>query len=105
MRGHVRRRGSAWAVVVDVGRDGSGRRRQQWHSGFRTRRAAEDELAQIVGRLQNGSYVKPDNQALGPFMREWLDSIRATVRPSTWTTYRALAERHIIPALGQLPLQ
>ena len=105
MRGHVRRRGTTWAVVVDVGRDESGRRRQSWHSGFRTRHAAEEELAQIVGRLQNGSYVKPDSQTVAPFMREWLDSIRATVRASTWATYQALTERHIIPALGRIPLQ
>ena len=32
MRGHIRRRGQKWAVVVELDRDPvSGRRRQKWH--------------------------------------------------------------------------
>jgi len=40
MRGHIRKRGKSWAVVVDVGRDESGRRYQRWHGGFTTKREA-----------------------------------------------------------------
>jgi hypothetical protein len=29
MRGHVRKRGKKWAVVVDVGRDEDGKRQQK----------------------------------------------------------------------------
>ncbi len=29
-----------WYVVLDMGRDGTGRRRQKWHSGYRSKRDA-----------------------------------------------------------------
>ena len=44
MRGHIRKRGKKWAVVLDVGRDEKGRRKQRWHSGYRTRREAQAGL-------------------------------------------------------------
>jgi len=105
MRGHVRRRGKTWAVVVDVGRDETGRRRQRWHSGYGTRREAQEALTDILARIQQGAYVEPSKRTLAVFLAEWLDSIRATVRPSTWAAYKMLTEVHIIPALGTVPLQ
>ena len=105
MRGHIRKRGKVWAVVVDIGRDETGRRRQRWHSGFATKREASAALTEILGRVQSGAYVESSKRTVACFMREWLDSIRATVRPSTWEAYRMLAEVHIIPALGTVPIQ
>ena len=105
MRGHVRRRGSKWAVVVDVGPDQNGRRKQRWHSGFETRRDATRALTEILGRLQDGAYVEPHKETVAQFMARWLDSIRATIRPTTWEAYRTLTEVHIISRLGAVPLQ
>jgi integrase len=105
MRGHVRRRGKKWAVVVDVGNDEDGQRRQRWHSGYSTRRNAQEALTAILGQLQQGGYIEPSKQTLGQFMRQWLASIRASVRPSTWAGYKMLVEAHILPALGMTPVQ
>jgi integrase len=105
VRGHVRRRGKSWAFVVDVGHDESGRRRQQWRGGFDTRREAEQALTEALGRLQKGTYVEPSKLTVAAFMGQWLDSIRASVRPSTWAAYAALTRTHIIPALGTIRLQ
>lgn len=105
MRGHIRKRGNNWAVVVDVGRDENGQRRQRWHSGFSTRRDAQEALTVILGQIQQGAYVEPSKETLGHFMRQWLASIRASVCPSTWAGYRMLVEAHIIPTLGTIPVQ
>lgn len=105
MRGHIRKRGKSWAVVIDVGRDEGGRRRQRWHGGYPTRKAAQEALTGLLGRVQRGEYVEPSKRMLAVFLAEWLDSMRATVRPSTWAAYKMLAEVHIIPALGTVPLQ
>ena len=59
MRGHVRKRISKWCVVVDVGYDENGKRRQKWHSGFDRRKDAERKLTEILGRLESGAYVEP----------------------------------------------
>src|SRR3990172_12491904 len=92
MRGHIRKRGKSWAIVVDVGRDENGRRRQRWHSGYQTRKAAQEALTELLGRVQVGTYVEPSKRTVAFFLREWLDSMRASVRPSTWAAYQMLAE-------------
>ncbi len=91
--------------MVDVGRDATGRRKQRWHSGFASKRKAAEALTEILGRLQAGAYIAPDKETVAQFMRKWLGSIRATVRPSTWDAYRMLTDVHIIPALGPVALQ
>ncbi len=105
MRGHIRRRGNKWAVIVDVGLDQNGRRKQRWHSGFDTKRDASRALTEILGRLQTGAYVEPNKQTLATFLQEWLDAVEVTLRPSTWASYRLNVEHYIVPALGAIPLQ
>lgn len=105
MRGHIRKRGRRWAVVVDVGRDEGGRRQQRWRGGFATKREASAALTEILGSVQRGAYIEPSRQTVADFLAEWLGSIRASVRPTTWATYEALSRGLIVPALGTVPLQ
>lgn len=115
MRGHIHkrvRRNAAgretvrWYVVVDTGFDESGRRRQKWHGGFDTRRAAEVERAKIVSDLHSGGYVAPDRLTLTEWVRQsWLPMTRTRVKPSTFDSYRANMETHVLPVLGSRALQ
>lgn len=104
MRGHVRKRGNRWAYVLDVGDEG-GRRRQQWRSGFPTKREAQDALTQTLQQLQSGTHVEPSKATVAAFLDEWLASVRASVRPATFATYTTLCTKHIAPALGPILLQ
>ncbi len=100
MRGHIRKRGNNWAVVVDHDRDQDGKRRQKWHSGFRTKRDAEGALNEILNRIGSGTYVDPGRQTMAEYLREWLVAIEPTIRPGTWISYQTHIERHAIPDLG-----
>ena len=44
MRGSVMKRGSTWTYVIALGRDASGKKRQKWVGGHRTKADAEDAL-------------------------------------------------------------
>ena len=106
MRGHIRKRGNKWSVVVDVGRDPeTGRRKQKWHSGFDTRRDANRALTEILSRLERGTYVEPSKETVAVYLSSWLDAQRARLRPSTLASYDGNVKAHIIPALGPVPLQ
>jgi integrase len=105
VRGHVHRRGKNWAYVVDVGRDpGTGRRRQQTKSGFRTKRAAEDAMSDLIGSVNDGSYVAPDPQTVGEWIERWLVTIAPKIRPSTLRDYRNGLGR-VNDRLGRIRLQ
>lgn len=106
MRGHIRKRGSTWSVVVDVGRDESGRRRQKWHSGYRTKREANEALTEILGQLSSRQYVAPSKLTVGGFLEdEWLPAVRTRLRPLTFDSYAGNMRNHVIPRLGSVPLQ
>ena len=52
MRGSIIRRGTGYSVVIELGRDPhTGRRRQKWHSGYRTKREAEAALAELIASV------------------------------------------------------
>ena len=52
MKGHIRKRGDkSWAIVLDLGRDAEGRRRQKWHSVKGSKRAAEKELTRLLNDI------------------------------------------------------
>jgi hypothetical protein len=50
VRGHARKRGNKWAIVLDVGRDEVGKPKQKWISGYGTKGAAEDALVDMLGK-------------------------------------------------------
>jgi integrase len=105
MRGHVKQRGATWSYWVDAGRNENGLRKQITKGGFATKREAERALRDVIGKLDEGSFVEPSKDTVAKFLRRWLDSIRSSVRPSTFAAYSTLVEAHIIPHLGTLLLQ
>ncbi len=115
MQGHIHKRvrtnkdgkeTARWYVVLDLGFDHEGRRRQKWHGGFRTRREAEATRAKLVTELNTGSYVVPGRTTLGEWIRDsWLPMTEPRVKPTTFHSYMRNLEIHVIPAIGTKPLQ
>ncbi len=77
MRGSVVKKGGSYYVKVELEPDpATGRRRQKWHSGYRTKREAERARVDLLSKLDRGEYVEPSHQSLGEFLEEWLCAIR-----------------------------
>ena len=135
MRGHINKR-SSWQFVIDLGLrplqrcpacrkrywvegkrldacprclgplEDHVQRRQEFHTGYKSKREAEEALATTISALSSGSYTPPSKTLLAEFLRnEWLPATRHTIRPTTYLSYQGHVELHIIPALGHLPLQ
>jgi hypothetical protein len=82
VRGSVVKRGAGYSVIVELDRDPiTGKRRQKWHSGYRTKREAERALSEIVTAVHAGSYAEPTRQTLRDFVEDWLTAIAPTIRP------------------------
>ena len=81
-------------------------RRQEFHTGYKTKREAEEELAKALTALSSGTYVEPRKILLRDYLLgEWLPAIRATVRATTFLSYEQHVTSHVIPLLGSVPLQ
>lgn len=103
MRGHVRKRGRSWSIVIELPRDSeTNQRHQKWHSGFATRKDAERALTEMVSRLDRGTYVIPSRQTLSEFVRDdFLPAVRGELRPSTYHSYERNLRLHVLPVLGE----
>ncbi|MCE3277385.1 MAG: site-specific recombinase XerD [Propionibacteriaceae bacterium] len=106
MRGSVVKRGNGYSVVVELDRDPiTDKRRQKWHSGFRTKREAERALSDLVASLHAGTYIEPTKQTLAGFAKEWLVAVEPTIRPSTHHSYDRNLRLHVLPHLGSVELR
>lgn len=80
-----------------------GRRRRVWVSG-RTRTEAARKLRAVLGQLDQGQPPPTERLTVGAYLRRWLETARQSLRPRTHHRYTAIVERHLLPALGRLPL-
>ena len=107
MRGHIRQRSKgSWTIWVDLGRNPeTGKRKQQTLTVHGTKRDAERELRDLLHSLEVGSYIKPSRTTLGQWLEQWCQSyvaMHCSVR--TAESYQSEVRRHLIPALGAIPL-
>ena len=107
MKGHIRKRSKdSWTIVIDTGRDlTTGKRCQKWHTVRGTKREAQKQLREILTSLDKGIYIEPTNITLGEWLYKWLDNyVFLNSTPRTQESYRYILTRHIIPAMGLIPL-
>lgn len=106
-RGSIRQdqRSGTWSYTVDITQTGE-RRRQMRKRGFPTRRAAQAALTKVLRDLDTGAHVDPSRLTLAHYIdQQWLPNARMRLRPSTLHSYQRNLRLHVLPTLGQTPLQ
>ena len=110
MQGHIHKRvrtckngrkSTLWYVVVDLPQGANGERRQKWHGGFQTKKAAEAVRARLVHELTTGFYVEPSRMLLSEWLVDhWLPVHKTRVKKTTYRAYRSAIVHHINPRIG-----
>ncbi|MEX1092674.1 MAG: site-specific integrase [Acidimicrobiia bacterium] len=114
MRGHVHKRirtckngrkSILWYVIVELPSTADGKRRQKWHGGFETKKAAEAVRARLVHELTTGFYVEPSTMRFDEWLLDhWLPVVKTRVKPTTYQAYKSAITHHIGPELGGIQL-
>jgi integrase len=110
-RGTVIRRGDRYTVVLDLGRDENGKRIRRWHAGYVDREEAEKARTELLGSLDQQTYVAPSKVTVRQFIEDkWLPSLDELVaagglKASTVASYRRLASAYVLPKLGRIVLK
>ncbi|MBI3909806.1 MAG: hypothetical protein HY320_02615 [Armatimonadetes bacterium] len=96
MKGTVHQRGkNTWLIGVDLGKDAGGKRKRVWKTLHGPKKDAQRELTRILHELDTGAYLE-----------RWLtDYAKSNTAPRTYEGYEDILQKHLIPALGQIPLK
>jgi integrase len=92
-----------YRLVVDIGRDENGKRKQLTRT-FDTQREARDELSRVRHETNLGTYVKPSKETLNDHLDGYLKGATRGRRASTKRNYQD-ALRPVRERLGARPLQ
>jgi integrase len=107
MQGHIRKRGkNSWAVVLSLGRDSvTGKKRQKWYGGLRSRRDAQAKRTRLLADWEAGTWTPPSKLSTGEFLEQWLQKYaKGACGPITYSGYSAMVHRSINPVIGHVPL-
>lgn len=104
-RGRIFKRQGGYGYRVDLGADPStGHRRQAQKQGFRTKREAENALAEHLGSIRAGESISPSTANLGEFLEEWLAGQSSRLKETTLESYRIVVLR-VTRRIGKVKLQ
>lgn len=93
----------SWYYEATLGVDENGKRIRK-KKRFETKKEAQQALADLLSPANKGDYVEPSIVLYKDYLTDWLNSIKISVRESTWKSYSDWVCLHIIPALGDLEI-
>jgi integrase len=92
-----------WTAVVHLGYARG--RRQRKHVYGKTRAEVASKLRALQTSVDQGLAPPPDRLTFDQFLTTWLtESVRPSVRPSTFRSYEGIVRVHVRPAIGRVPL-
>ena len=105
MRGTVTKKRDRWYIVYYVGKDANGKWKQKWEGSWDTKRDAERVLRSRIEEVESTFERKADKSTVAVFMRHWLSACcEPKLAVNTVNGYRVNIEKHIIPYIGEIPL-
>lgn len=119
MRGSVEKystaAGDRWRIRYELPRGPAGERRQRSKRGFLRERDAAKALREVLGSIDDRTYVVRSDVTLGEWLDTWLESRRPVdpgaahrrrgrLSATTWSTYRQRIDAYVVPMLGLVRL-
>jgi integrase len=93
-----------WTAVIDVPPDPVTGKRRQRRLSAPTKKDLEDLVRKELHSIGTGSYIEPARVTVREYLADWVASIEASVRPTTFLRYRDICERQLAGALGGIKL-
>jgi integrase len=95
------RKDGRWVAAVDLGFDGNGRRQRKWLYA-KTQAEAIRKLHAAQRQVDAGLPTPDERVTVKELLDRWFaDVLRHQVAPVAVDNYRAVAQHHIVPALGR----
>lgn len=105
MKGCFNKVGNSWGFTLTIGKDANGKRKQKRFGKYTTKKDAEKACAEMIYQIDNNLAADPKKITLATYLRQWLENYRPNMTICTYDGYSNNIEKHIIPSLGNIPLQ
>jgi integrase len=93
-----------WRAAVTIGKGADGKLKRKVFTAA-TRHEVADELKKALRDQQRGVNIMPDRVTVQAYLQRWLaDIVKPTCSFKTYTTYRDLSDKHIVPTFGPMLL-
>ncbi|MFT9497209.1 tyrosine-type recombinase/integrase [Anaerosolibacter sp.] len=102
MRGSIVKRGNKYAIVVYMGLDEHGKKKQKWFSGYDKKQQAEKDLPRKLLEVEQGYYFGTGEMYLKDVVEEWKSYAKKNLALQTFSRYDAILRLSIIPKLGHM---
>jgi len=99
----IRKRGKAWEIVIELGKDAEDKRIQKTFTFHGTKPEAADEEARLRLELKGG-YTFDQKMTVSQFLDMWLKEGCNDLAYNTRRSYKESVENHIKPFLGSIRL-
>lgn len=97
----------SWRLRWETKDPGTGKRQNVYETFHGSKREAERRWVEREGeiRQEGAGFIKPAKMTVGQYMEKWIhDYCEVNLKPTTVASYRSIAEGHIIPGIGAVPL-
>lgn len=109
LKGHIRKRGQSWELIVPIGKYPNGRTRYGSRTHKGTRREAQSVLATWIHEVETGLTVESTRLTFGAYCDKWL-AFKASqvnqgrIKKRTYDNYAEKLRLHVLPTLQLVPL-
>lgn len=93
-QGNPFKRGKTWTFVYYVIDPATGKRKQKWKGGYRTKKEASEALAIVKGELAKGTHVESSKITFREYAQQFMKLQSHTLRPSTIKKYCTLLKHY-----------
>lgn len=105
MRGSIReKRPNTWELMVELPHDPvTGARRRKWATVHGSKRKAQFELQKLLIQAQEAK-ARASSASMDHIVTSWLAAAKAHLTPKTYEGYAWRVRKHILPAIGMIPI-
>jgi integrase len=96
-------RGVVWYGKFSITDPATGKRSHKRISA-KTRKDCEAKMREAISASESGKVLPDSKLPLRVFLEQWLATVEPNVRPSTYRRYADIAQKRVIPDLGNVPL-
>jgi len=105
MKGSTRQRGNTHTAYWFSIDPATGTRKQHTKGGFRTKRAAQEHLNEVLGKVQAGGWTPDRRITVAELLAEWLAAKKSQgLRATTLAQYQNVIDSWLVPHIGGVQL-